>query len=119
MKKVVIQKLNSGVDNEFTMAYKYFTILSALNDLDLVKRDVQLLAYAASEKKPISDIKEQFVKKFGTSLATVGNIISKLYKRKILVKDKRIVTITPVLLINFNNNLVLNITLKHDNGDKG
>ena len=114
---MIVQKLNNPVKDSFSLAYKYFSILSTLNNLNLVKRDCQLLAYAASEKKPISDIKEEFVEKFGTSLATIGNIISKLYALNILQKDKRVVTINPLLLIDFNNDLVMNIKFKH--GDQG
>lgn len=115
--KTIVQKLSSPVKDDFEMAYKYFVIMSELNNLDLVKRDLQLLAYAASEKKPISDIKEEFVEKFGTSIATVGNIISKLYKKRVLVKNKRLVEIIPVLDLEFQKNIMLNITLIH--GDKG
>lgn len=115
--KTIVQKLSSNIHNDFEMAYKYYMILSELNDLDLVKRDLQLLAYAASEKKPISDIKEEFVEKFGTSIATVGNIISKLYRKRMLVKNKRLVTILPVLQLDFKRDLMLNISLKQEHGD--
>jgi DNA-binding MarR family transcriptional regulator len=112
--KIIVQNLKSEIHSDFEMAYKYFVIMSELNDLGLVKRDIQLLAYAASEKKPISDIKEEFVEKFGTSIATVGNIISKLYKKRVLVKNKRLVEIIPVLLLEFERDIFLKIHLKHE-----
>lgn len=115
---MIVQKINSKVEDAYERAYKYFSILSTLNNLDLVKRDLQLIAYAISQNKDVSEVKEEFVEKFGTSMATIGNIISKLYKRNILKKDRRVVSINPALLFNFEEDLALGITLVN-NGDKG
>jgi hypothetical protein len=112
---MIVQKINTKIDGSFDLAYRYFFILSTVNSLELVKRDVQLLAYAISENKDVSDIKAEFVEKFGTSMATVGNIISKLYKLNILEKHKRVVKINPVFLFDFNKDLALALTFKHGN----
>jgi len=114
---MIIQKISSQVEDSYNLAYKYFAIISTLNNLDLVQRDLQLLAYAASENKDVSEIKKEFVEKFSTSMATVGNIISKLYKLNVLKKHKRIVKINPALLLDFNSgsNIALGITFKHGN----
>lgn len=114
---MIVQKLNSKVDGPFELACKYFNVLSILNDLHLVKRDVQLLAYSIEKEATVSEVKKEFVKEFKTSMATVGNIISKLYALKILVKDKRVVTINPVLLFDFKEDLGMVITFKNNNGD--
>jgi hypothetical protein len=121
---MIIQKINTQINDSFDLAYRYFSILSVVNNfsykgkpMDLVKRDCQLLALAVSENKDVSEVKAQFVEKFGSSMATVGNIISKLYKLNILKKEKRIVRINPVLLFDFNSDLALQIVMKH--GNKG
>jgi len=114
---MIVQKINTKITSSFDLAYKYFFILSTLNSLELVKRDVQLLAYAISQNKDVSEIKAEFVEKFGTSMATVGNIISKLYKLNILEKHKRVVKINPVFLFDYNSDLALALTFKH--GNKG
>lgn len=120
MKEVIKIGLKYDIEDSYDMAYKYYSILSIMNELSLVKRDVQLLAYSVSEKKAVSEVKEEFIEKFGTSMATVGNIISKLYKKGILVKDKKVVSIVEVLNMKFENNFVLGMQLIHkDNGDKG
>lgn len=111
----IVQKINSSPKNAFELAYKYFSIISVLNELGLVKRDLQLLAYAVSQEKNVSDVKIDFVKNYATSLATVGNIISKLYKLSILKKEKRVVKINPAIVLDFSNDLMLGITFKHDN----
>lgn len=127
-RKMIVQKINTRVTDSFDLAYRYFSILSIVNDftikgkpVDLVKRDLQLIAYAISENKDVSEIKGEFVEKFGTTMATVGNIISKLYKLNILKKDKRVVKVNPVLLIDFNSDLALGLIFKHklENGNKG
>lgn len=110
-----IQKIKKQIEGDYDLAYKYFSVLSTLNNLDLVKRDLQLIAYAASENKDVSEIKAEFVEKFSSSMATVGNIISKLYKLNVLEKHKRVVKINPALLLDFSKDLALAITFKHGN----
>ena len=123
--KVVVQKINNPGNSPYDIAYKYFSMISLLNDLGLVKRDLQLLAYSCSENKDISDIREEFAEKFKSSIATVGNIITKLYKRGIVVKEgerKGAIRVVPVLNLNFEVDLVLNINIlldkkEENNGD--
>lgn len=114
---MVVQKINKQIEDSFDLAFKYYTILSTINDMGMVKRDIQLISYAISNSKHVSDIKTEFVEKFGTSMATVGNIISKLYRLNVLKKEKRVIKINPLLLFDFEGDLVLQIILKH--GDKG
>ena len=111
---MLVQQINKTPKNNFDLAYKYFSILSALNDLGLVKRDLQLLSYAVSLEKDISDIKTDFIKEYDTSLATIGNVISKLYKLRVLVKDKRVVKINPSIGLDFNNDFMLVIKFIHN-----
>lgn len=114
---MTIQKINTKVKGRYELAYKYFFMISTINDLELVKRDVQLLAYSIAENKPVSDVKKDFVKNYNSSMATVGNIISKLYKLNVLKKDKRTITINPAFLFDFSNDLGLGIKFSHVNGD--
>lgn len=121
---MIVQKINTQVSDSFELAFKYFSVLSIVNNftikgkpVDLVKKDCQLLAYAISENKDVSEIKKEFVEKFNSSMPTVGNIISKLYKLNILEKHKRVVKIHPALLFDYNSDLGLALTFKH--GDKG
>lgn len=114
---MILQKINAKTKDRYDLAYKYFAILSIVNNLNLVKRDLQLLAYSISEDKPVSDVKKEFVQEFKSSMPTVGNIISKLYKVNVLEKNKTLVTINKQLLNDFSKDLLLAITIK--NGDKG
>jgi hypothetical protein len=111
---VLVQQINKIPNNTFDLAYKYFSILSVLNELGLVKRDLQLLAYACSQEQNISDVKKVFIKEYNTSLATVGNIISKLYKLKVLRKEKKEVIINPAIVLDFNEDIMLVIKYIHN-----
>lgn len=111
-KIMIVQKINTTVKDSEELAFKYFNILSIINDMEMVKRDVQLIAYAIGQKKDVSEIKVEFVEKFGSSMATVGNIISKLYKLKVLKKNKRVVSVNPKLLFDFEQELALGISFK-------
>ena len=79
---MTVQKLNTKIEGPYELAYKYFSILSVLNDLGLVQRDLQLLAYSIEQSSLVSEVKKDFVKKYGTSMATVGNIISNCIQRR-------------------------------------
>jgi len=114
---MIVQKIKTNVASSEELAFKYFSILSIVNDMGMVKRDVQLISYAVGQNKDVSAIKEEFVEKFGSSMATVGNIISKLYKLNVLKKDKRNVSVNPKLLFDFEDHLALQITMM--NGAKG
>lgn len=117
---MIVQKINRNVEDSFELAFKYYTILSTINDMGMVKRDIQLIAYAISEDKDVSEVKDAFVKKFGSSMATVGNIISKLYRLNVLKKNKRVININPAIMFDFESDLALQIILKHaDSGNKG
>ena len=110
---MIVQKINTNISSSEELAFKYFSILSTINNMEMVKRDVQLISYAISQNKDVSEIKVEFVEKFGSSMATVGNIISKLYKLNVLKKNKRIVSINPKLLFDFESDLALGISFKH------
>lgn len=115
----IVQTLSSKVGDSYTLAYKYYHIISILNDLDLVKRDLQLLAFSASEKRSVSDVKEEFIEKFKTSEATIGNIISKLYNKGMLEKKaNKYVGIVPVLYSDFDKNILLNVKVLREEKEK-
>jgi hypothetical protein len=50
---------------------------------------------------------------FNTSSATINNIISKLKKINVLVKDGTKVKVNPVIILDFTKNLTLEVKLTH------
>ena len=45
--KPIVQRLKTSIEGSIAMAEKYYRILSAVNNLKLTKREIQLIAFAA------------------------------------------------------------------------
>ena len=82
----IIQKIKRQEIDEWKIAERYYTILSAINSLQLTEREIQLIAYTAI-KGNISyrEYRDQFCKEHNTSSPTINNIISKLKKIGIFI----------------------------------
>lgn len=114
MEKVIVQKLKRSIADSYSIAEKYYSILSAINDLKLTQREIQLIAFT-SIKGNISyaNIREEFCEKHKTTSPTINNIISKLKKMGVLVKDGTKVKVNPVIILPFENDVTLEIKLTH------
>jgi len=110
--KSIRQILRKNVKDEYEKAERYFSIISVINDLNLTSREIQLIAFTAIKGNiSYANYKEEFVKKYNSSLATVGNIVCKLKKMKVFVKDGDKVKVNPVLKLDFNLQLLLEINI--------
>jgi uncharacterized protein YjgD (DUF1641 family) len=108
------QSLKTIQKDDFLIAEKYYSILSAINSLHLTEREVQLIAFTAVRGNiSYANIREEFCKKHGTSSATINNIISKLKKVGIFIKDGGKVKVNPVINLSFQKDITLEIKLTH------
>ena len=113
-KIVVVQKLKKSVKDNYALAEKYYSLLSTVNDLRLTTREIQLIAFTAIKGNiSYANIRTEFCDKYKTTPPTINNIISKLKKIKILVKDGSKVKVNPMIILNFDNDLVLDIKILH------
>tara|TARA_R110000822_G_scaffold4222_2_gene18152 strand:- start:930 stop:1349 length:420 start_codon:yes stop_codon:yes gene_type:complete len=113
-KKIIVQRLRKNVDDEFTLAEKYYSILSAINSLNLTHREIQLVAFTAVKGNiTYANVREEFCKKYSTTSPTINNIISKLKKMGIFIKEAGKVKINPIIVVDFNKDLTLEIKLEH------
>jgi Fic family protein len=113
-KKIIVQKLRKNISSNFDNAEMYYTILSAVNNLKLTEREIQLVAFTAIKGNiSYANIREEFCKKYGSSSATINNIISKLKKIGVLVKDGGKVKVNPVIVLDFANDISLELKLTH------
>ena len=107
-----VQKIKKVYSTGMDIAEKYYSVLSILNDLNLTNREIQLLAYTSVRgtisSKPARD---EYCKKYGSSLATVNNMMSSLRKKGLLVKENTKLRVNPVISPNFSQDLGLVITL--------
>jgi NADH:ubiquinone oxidoreductase subunit F (NADH-binding) len=85
-----------------------------VNNLKLTQREVELIAFAAIKGNiSYANIRKEFCEKYESTSAAINNIISKLKKMGIFVKDGTKVKVNPIIILNFEKDIVLQITLTH------
>ena len=86
------------------IAIIYFQLLSAFNNLKLSEGEINLLAHIALNRGIVSGpCKIGYVEKYNSSIAAVDNTISKLKKKKILIRRDNTVMLHPKVTLDFNN----------------
>ena len=114
-RKIIGQKLKRSLSDSYLLAEKYYTFLSVVNNLNLTEREVQLVAFTAIKGNiSYANNRQEFCEKHKSSEATIYNIISKLKKIGVLVKEGNKVKVNPVISLDFESDLVLEIKLNHE-----
>jgi hypothetical protein len=112
---VTLQRLRKVVPTDIQLAEKYYSILSAVNSLHLTQREIQLIAFTSIKGNiTYANVREEFCKLHNTTSPTINNIISKLKKIGIFIKEGGKVKINPMIVIDFTKDLTLGITLVHE-----
>jgi DNA-binding MarR family transcriptional regulator len=112
--ETTVQKLGKTIESDIIIAEKYYAFLSVLNNLELAPREIQLLAFTAVKGNiTYGNVRIEFCEKYKTTIATIGNMVCKLRKMKLLVKEKGMTKVNPQIVLNFSNNIVLQIKLNH------
>jgi len=111
---VIVQRLKNVLNSDMELAIKYYSILSAINNLDLTHREIQLVAFTAIKGNiTYANVREEFCKTYNSTSPTINNIISKLKRVNIFIKENGKVKINPVIVIDFKKDLILDIKLVH------
>lgn len=114
-RNVVIQTLQKNLGDEYDIAQQYYSILSAINNLGLTKREIELIAFTAIRGTiSYANVRTQFCDRYNTTTATINNIVSKLKKIGIFVKESGKVKVNPVIVLDFKKNLNLVIKIEHN-----
>jgi len=109
---MIVQKLKKVNEDSYQMAESYYSLISSLNNLKLTQREIQLVAHTAIHGNiSYAQVKEELCSRHETSIQTINNIISRLKKINVLVKDNGKVRVHPALAIKFDNDVVLQIFL--------
>jgi hypothetical protein len=112
---VTLQRLRKVVPTDIQLAEKYYSILSAVNSLHLTQREIQLIAFTSIKGNiTYANVREEFCKLHKTTGPTINNIISKLKKVGIFIKEGGKVKVNPVIVIDFTKDLTLGVTLTHE-----
>ena len=111
---MIVQKLRKKEENEFQVAERYYAVLSSLNSLSMTPREIQLVAFT-SIRGNISYVqfKEEFCEKHGTSIQTINNMISRLKRMDVFVKDNGKIRTNPKIAFKFNDGVKLEIVISH------
>jgi hypothetical protein len=114
-KVIVVQRLKKNVQTNIQLAEKYYSILSVINNLGLTEREIQLVAFTAIKGNiSYANVREEFFKTYNSTSPSVNNIISKLKKVGIFIKQDGKVRVNPVIVIDFSKDLTLDIKLEHE-----
>lgn len=113
--KITVQRMKISSQDNYALAERYYAIVSALNNMRLTQREIQLMAFTAVRgNMSFANIRDEFCKRFDTTSPTINNIISKLKKLGVLTKVNGKVKMNPILQLNFVNDITLEIRLKHE-----
>jgi TATA-box binding protein (TBP) (component of TFIID and TFIIIB) len=112
---MIVQRLKRSIDTDIELAEKYYSILSAINNLHLTEREIQLIAFTAIKGNiTFANVREEFCKTYNSTSPTINNIISKLKRIGIFIKENGKVKINPIIVIDFKKNINLDIQLVHE-----
>ena len=112
--KIILQKLKSKNEDSFSLAEKYYSLLSAVNNLKLTQREIQLVAFTAIKGNiSYANIRKEFCERYDSTGPTINNIISKLKKTGVIVKDGTKVKVNPIIILPFDKDITLEIKLTH------
>jgi hypothetical protein len=113
--KIIVQRLKKSVNTDMQLAEKYYSILSAINNLHLTEREIQLIAFTAIKGNiTYANVREEFCRTYNSTSPTINNIISKLKRIGIFIKESGKVKVNPVIVIDFTNDITLDIKLVHE-----
>jgi hypothetical protein len=112
---MIVQSLKKVVDTDIQLAEKYYSILFTINNLHLTEREIQLIAFTAIKGNiTYANVREEFCKTYNSTSPTINNIVSKLKRLGIFIKENGKVKINPKIIIDFKKDLMLNIKLVHE-----
>jgi hypothetical protein len=112
---MIVQSLKKVVQTDMQLAEKYYSILFTINNLHLTEREIQLIAFTAIKGNiTYANVREEFCKTYNSTSPTINNIVSKLKRLGIFIKENGKVKVNPKIIIDFKKDLMLNIKLVHE-----
>ena len=106
--QIVIQTIRKKYNNKIEAGIAYYTFITAINNIKLAPRLIQLLAFINYRGTiSSSSARKDFCTLFGSSEATISNMVSELVPLKLLVKDKLKTKINPAIRIDFDKQVVI------------
>lgn len=112
MEEVIKQVIKFEHTDPVEKAIKYYSILSVVNNLNLTRRQIQLVAYIAVYGTiNYKNFRKGFCDRFNSSNNTINNMISELTELGILKRIDSKIRVNPVILLDFKKMIGLVIKL--------
>jgi len=109
---MILQRMKKVDESAYIRAERYYAILSVINDIQLTKRELQLVAFTAIKGNiSYTNYRKEFCSLYDSSSPTINNMISKLKKNNVLVKDNNKIKVNPLIQLDFEKALQLEIKL--------
>lgn len=113
-KKFTVQRIKLTEKENLSIATRYYSLLSAISNIKLTEREIQLMAFTAIKGNlSYSTNREEFNTLYKSSSASVNNIISKLKKLGLLIKDGGKIKVHPSFLLDFSKDLIIQLSILH------
>jgi len=114
MMKTTFQRIGAELDGNMALAERYYSVLFTINDIHLTERELQLVAFTAIRgNMTYANIREDFCKRYSTTSPTINNMISRLKRLGIFIKEASKVRINSGIVLNFDNDIRMEINLTH------
>lgn len=105
-------KIKKVIKDDLELALKYYRIVSILNDFNWTPLETEIIAFTAVKGNILQGgSKEQFCSLFNTTEASLTKTTYKLIKKYFLVKVDKKTQVNPQLLLNFSQDLFIQLTL--------
>lgn len=114
MSAITYQSIRKEWGDDYSLALVYYGMISVLNQLRLTERELQFVAFVAVKNgASFAYNKEEFCKQFDTTLSTVNNIIYRMKKVGVFVKEGGKIRLHPALAVDFKKDLLIKLVLGH------
>ena len=112
---IIVQKLKKNVYNDMELAEKYYSLLSEINNLKLTTREIQLVAFTAIKGNiSLANVRDEFCRTYNSTSPSINNMISKMKKLGVFIKENSRVKVNPIIAIDFKKDLTLEIKFVHE-----
>lgn len=110
----ILQRMKKEEKDVFSIAERYYSIVSAMNDLHLTPREIELTAFTAVKGNiSYASNRKEFCEKYNTTSATINNLVYELKKMGVLIKEGGKIKVNPIIVLDFNKPIRLEIKLLH------
>lgn len=100
--QVTVQKINKQYNSTFDFARAYYTFILNINNISLGPKEIDFLSYCAIHGSvSIFSVREGYMKEFNVPKASLYNMISKLQKKKLMIKVDSKIRINPAIQLDF------------------